>query len=169
MAKKEWYDVMAPSVFTKRNFCKTPVNRSSGLRIASEELKGRVFESNLADLNSDETQSYRKMKLRVEDVHGTECLTLFHGMDITRDKLCSLLKKWHTTIEANVDVTTVDGYRLRIFVIGFTKKHLKQVKKTCYAQASQIQAVRAKMVEIITQESVKCDLKELVDKLYLLI
>ena len=36
--------------------------------IASEMLKGRVFELNLADLNRDEDQAYRKMYLQCEEV-----------------------------------------------------------------------------------------------------
>lgn len=54
------------------------------------------------------------MKLCCEDVQGTSVLTNFHGMDLTRDKLCSLIKKWQTLIEAQVDVRTTDGYLLRI-------------------------------------------------------
>lgn len=59
-------------------------------------------------------QGYRKVKLCCEDVQGTSVLTNFHGMDLTRDKLCSLIKKWQTLIEAQVDVRTTDGYLLRI-------------------------------------------------------
>lgn len=72
--------------------------------IASEALKGRVFEVNLADLNKDESQGHRKVRLRVEDVSGKNCLTNFYGMDFTTDKLRSLVKKWQTLIEAHVDV-----------------------------------------------------------------
>ena len=41
---------------------------------------------------------------------------------------------------------------------------LVQVKKTCYAQTSQIRLIRKKMVEIMTREASACDLKELVGK-----
>jgi ribosomal protein S3AE len=88
-------------------------------------------------------------------------------MDMTRDKLCSLIRKWQSLIEAFVDVRTTDGYYLRIFAIAFTKKQSNQaVKSTCYAQAGQIRNIRKKMFEILTDEATKCDLKELVQKLY---
>ena len=55
------------------------------------------------------------------------------GMDLTTDKLRSLLKKWQTTIEAFVDVKTQDGYVLRLFCIAFTHKREPQIKKSSYA------------------------------------
>lgn len=63
------------------------------LGIASDGLKGRVFEVSLADLQNDEV-AFRKFKLVTEDVQGKNCLTNFHGMDLTRDKMCSMVKKW---------------------------------------------------------------------------
>ncbi len=39
-----------------------------------------------------------------------------------------------------------------------------QIKKTAYAQSSQIRQIRKKMVEIMTREASSCDLKELVGK-----
>ena len=105
-------------------------------------LKGRVFELNLADLNKDEDQAYRKFKLQCEEVQGKYCLTQFHGMEFTTDKLRSMVRKWQTLIEANVDVKTTDGYVMRLFCIGFTKKRMNQLKKTCYANHAQIKANR---------------------------
>lgn len=61
--------------------------------IASDGLKGRVFEVSLADLQNDEV-TFRKFKLIAEEVQGRNVLTNFHGMDLTRDKLCSMVKKW---------------------------------------------------------------------------
>jgi len=51
----------------------------SGLaeQIASDGLKGRVFEVSLADLQQDEDQAFRKIKLRAEDVQGKNVLTNF--------------------------------------------------------------------------------------------
>ncbi|KAK8793434.1 hypothetical protein WA158_004793 [Blastocystis sp. Blastoise] len=160
MTKKEWYDLRATSQFKVRDFGKTFVARTAGLKIASDELKGRVIEANLADLMKDETYGNRNIKMRIED--GDKCLTLFYGMNLTRDNLCSLIKKWKSLIEAAVDVTTTDGYKFRVFTIAFTKKQPNQVKKTCYAKSSKIHALRAKMVKIVSDELNKVDHNEAV-------
>ncbi|KAA3454570.1 40S ribosomal protein S3a-like [Gossypium australe] len=164
-SKKDWYDIKAPSVFTTRNVGKTLVTRTQGTKIASEGLKHRVFEVSLADLQGgDEDHAYRKIRLRAEDVQGKNVLTNFWGMNFTTDKLRSLVRKWQTLIEAHVDVKTTDNYTLRMFCIGFTKRRPNQVKRTCYAQSSQIRQIRRKMREIMTAQATSCDLKELVQK-----
>ena len=162
--KKDWYDLKSPSMFAVRTFGKTLVTRTQGTKIASEGLKGRIFDVSLADLNNDEDQVYRKMKLRCEDVQGRNCLTNFYGMDFTTDKLRSLVRKWQSLIEASVDVKTTDGYVLRMFCIAFTKRMPNQNKRTCYAQSAKIRAIRKKMTEIMVRDSQTCDLKSLVLK-----
>jgi len=143
------------------------VNRTAGTKIASDGLKGRVFEVSLADLQNenDAERSFRKFKLIVEDVQGKNCLTTFYGMNLTTDKLRSMVKKWQTLIEGNVDVKTTDGYMLRLFCIGFTRKQDLSTKKTCYAQSAQVKNIRKKMVDIMQREVSSTDLKEVVNKL----
>ncbi|OLL25148.1 40S ribosomal protein S1 [Neolecta irregularis DAH-3] len=164
-ARKDWYDIKAPSMFEVRNVGKTLVNRTAGLKIANDALKGRVLEVSLADLQKDEEHAFRKVKLRVDEIQGKNCLTNFHGMDFTSDKLRSLVRKWQTLIEAHSDVKTTDGYLIRLFVIAFTKRRQNQIKKTTYAQSSQIRQIRKKMFEIMQKEASSCSLKELVQKL----
>ena len=72
-SKKDWYDVKAPAMFNIRNIGKTLVTRTQGTKIASDGLKGRVFEVSLADLQNDEV-AFRKFKLITEDVQGKNCL-----------------------------------------------------------------------------------------------
>uniref|UniRef100_A0A6M2DLR1 Small ribosomal subunit protein eS1 n=1 Tax=Xenopsylla cheopis TaxID=163159 RepID=A0A6M2DLR1_XENCH len=165
--RKDWYDVKAPSMFATRQIGKTLVNRTQGTRIAADGLKNRVFEVSLADLQNDHDaeRSYRKFRLIAEDVQGRNVLTNFHGMDLTTDKLRSMVKKWQSLVEANIDVRTTDGYLLRVFCIGFTTKDQMSQRKTCYAQHTQICAIRKKMCEIITRDVTSSDLKEVVNKL----
>lgn len=70
-----------------------------------------------------------------------------------------------TMIEAHVDVKTTDGYLLRLFCVGFTKKRANQIRKTSYAQHQQVRQIRKKMMEIMTREVQTNDLKEVVNKL----
>ena len=144
---------------------KTLVNRTTGLKNANDALKGRIFEVSLADLQKDEDHAFRKVKLRVDEVQGKNCLTNFHGLDFTSDKLRSLVRKWQTLIEANVTVKTTDDYLLRLFAIAFTKRRPNQIKKTTYALTSQIRAIRKKMTEIIQREASSCTLSQLTAKL----
>jgi len=163
-AKKEWYNIHVPTVFDVRTPTITPCNRTAGQKIASDSLKGRVFEVSLADLNRDNNEAWRKMKVQVEEVKGFDCYTNFYGMDITRDKLCTIVKKWHTTIEAFVQTKTADGYLLRMFAIGFTRRTSRQVRATTYAKGSQIKLIRKKMMEIMINEAQKSTFKELTKK-----
>merc|ERR1712205_149403 len=109
-ASKDWYDIKAPSVFTNPICGKTLASRTKGTKLSSDALKGRVCEVSLGDLK------------QIEDVQGKQVLCNFWGMDFTTDKLRSLVRKWQSLIESNVDVKTTDGYVLRCFCIGFTKK-----------------------------------------------
>lgn len=60
-----------------------------------------MFEVSLADLQNDEV-AFRKFKLITEDVQGKNCLTNFHGMDLTRDKMCSMVKKWQVRLQMHL-------------------------------------------------------------------
>jgi small subunit ribosomal protein S3Ae len=144
---------------------KTLVNRTTGLKNANDALKGRILEVSLADLQKDEDHSFRKVRLRIDEVQGKNCLTAFHGLDFTSDKLRSLVRKWQSLIEANVTVKTTDDYLIRLFAIAFTKRRPNQIKKTTYAASSQIRAIRRKMIDIIQREASSCTLTQLTSKL----
>jgi len=164
--RKEWYDVKAPSVFPTRQVGKTVVTKTAGTKIAKDSLMGRVYTVSLGELKpKTEDDAFRKFKLKVEDVQGRHCLTNFHGMELTSDKLRSLVRKWHTLIDAQTEVKTTDGYILRLFCIGLTKKRINQKRKTSYAQHTQVKAIRKKMMEIMTREGSAGDLNSLVAKL----
>jgi small subunit ribosomal protein S3Ae len=87
------------------------------------------------------------------------------------------------SLQAHTDVKTTDGYVLRLFVIGFTKRRNNQTRKTSYAQSAQVQhfvpalyvlcaltlfairqvrTIRKKMVDIMQKEASTVDLNELV-------
>jgi len=148
------FDVAAPTL--------TPCNKAAGQKIPADSLRGRVFEISLGDLNQNASeQAWRKVKVQCEEVKGFDCFTNYHGLDITRDKLCTLVKKWHSTIEAFAQAKTNDGYQVRMFSIAFTRRQKRQVKATCYAKNSQQKLIRQKMMEIMVNECQKSSLKDL--------
>ena len=159
--------VASPRTLThKPSVGKTLVNRTTGMKNANDALKGRIVEVSLADLqNEAEEHSFRKIKLRVDEVQGRNCLTDFHGLDFTSDKLRSLVRKWQSLIEANVVIKTTDDYLLRVFVIAFTKRRPNQIKKTTYASAAQIRLIRKKMVEVVQREAASESLAGLTRKI----
>ena len=164
--KKEWWNIKAPGMFMKRMFTYSPVNQTVGKKLASDSMKGRVFEANLGDLNVG-YEFNKKIKLIVEDADGKSklALTNFYGLECTRDYLCSLIRKWHTLIDLFVDCKTSDGFLMRFFVVAFTSKYnYTQKKATCYANRSQVRQMRAIMTKIITRVCKASTLKELVGK-----
>jgi len=166
MARKEWYDVLAPAAFTNRQICKTLVTKTTGTKLASDGLRHRVFQTFLSDLQSQPEHGFVKMRFRVEDIVGRNCLTQFYGLDTSVDKLRSLVRKWISLIECIVDSVTSDGYKLRFFVIAFTKPHDKQVCKNSYANTSQKKQIRRRIANIIRENVAKSDLNAVVKKLH---
>ncbi len=113
---------------------------------------GRVVTQTQADLAPEqESFAWRKVKLIVDQVEGKQALTTFYGLDTTRDELASLVKKRKTMIESVQEVKTSEGYLLRIFAVCFTKESQFQKKRTNYALASQVKAIRRRMVNIIAE------------------
>ncbi|EPY20943.1 small subunit ribosomal protein S3Ae [Strigomonas culicis] len=171
MARKEWYDVVAPANFEKRQFAKTIHNKTQGTRIASELIKGRVFEANMADLaieneNTHTTKNedaYRNIRFIVQDVQGRNLLTQFHSINMTTDRTYSLMRKWCTTMESVVEAKTADGYVLRIFVICFTKKQDNQLSRNCYAKQRLVKWVRMRITNMITRRLAKLDISKAVN------
>merc|ERR1712190_367093 len=106
------------------------------------------------------------MKLEVQEIQGKACLTDFHGMSLTRDKMCHMIKKKHSLIEVRADCKTNDGYVVRLFVVAFTKRvQDAQVKQFTYAQTAQIKRIRKRVQTVLTTEVANGPLRELVSAL----
>ena len=56
-------------MFMKRMFTYSLLNQTIGKKLATESMKGRVYEANLGDLN-DGYEANKKIKLIVEDADG---------------------------------------------------------------------------------------------------
>lgn len=65
---------------------------TQGMKISSDDLKGDVFKVSLTDLQKDKV-AFNKFKLITEGVQGKKCLKNFNGIDLTCNKMCSMVKK----------------------------------------------------------------------------
>ena len=83
-------------------------------KLGAAELKGRVLEMNLADLSNDEVEASQKIKLCSEEGQGRNCITDFHGMELSRDKIRTLIQKWHTLFEEHVDAKATGRFTVRM-------------------------------------------------------
>lgn len=151
MSKKEWFDVVAPRNFKNRQFAKTLCNKTIGIRTVADNMKGRVYEANLAEIDGNNTkdQPFKKMKLQVQELAGRNLLTTFHSMSFTTDKIRSLFRKWCTMIETVVDAQTKDGFVVRFFVVAFTARQKGQLSKNCYAPGKLESWVRLRITRMI--------------------
>jgi len=171
--KKDWYVIKVPKWTPRKG---EGVHFRVGFSPATrgkqrKAMENRTFVVNLADLQTnDKTNDYdqlswKKYTFITEEMFGDKLLTQWYGMNITRDKRCSLIRKWHTMMECFCDAKTTDGYVLRVKALAFTKKQSTQIKKNCYAKNSQRHEIRAKMREIIRNAVSGSDLKSVVKKL----
>jgi small subunit ribosomal protein S3Ae len=167
MSRKEWYDVVAPSNFRTRQISKTICNKTQGTKIASDYLIGRVYEGNLADIDqaNAKDEPFRKVKFSVQEVQGRNLLTQFHGMDMTTDRLRSLVQKWGTLIESVIEAKTADGFVFRIFVIAFTRRQKGQLSKNTYAKTRLEKWVRHRMTKLTQKRLEKLNINDAVTQL----
>mmetsp|Transcript_25807 Transcript_25807/g.51757 ORF Transcript_25807/g.51757 Transcript_25807/m.51757 type:complete len:151 (-) Transcript_25807:3738-4190(-) len=126
-SKKEWVTVKSPDFAGNRVVGNILIDKSNSIKNSVEKIKTKVLEISLADLKLNEDLANKKIKLKCNSFEKGNCSTTFFGMELTRDKMCSLVRKWQTIIDSFIDVKTRDGFFLRIFVIAFSKKKKEAV------------------------------------------
>ena len=134
---KSWYVVMSPSYFGGVELGAVPSDDPS-------KLVGRVVDVTLYDITNDFAHQYLKMYFQVTDMDGKTANTIFKGHEYSRDYLRSLVRRRTTRVDAVLEVTTKDGYRLRLSVCAFTLTRIK---------TSQEQAIRDVMKRLVEEKA----------------
>jgi small subunit ribosomal protein S3Ae len=146
--KKEWRHVFVPGYFEKRDIGFTISHKTARGKQPLDYVNNRTFLQSHQDLSEkDSSHAFRIFTWRSVDVQENDVLTVFAGARLSVDKLGSLLRKYRTLIDAQVDVRTADGYILRAFSIAFTKKLTN--KKACYAKQSKKKEIRNICIEVM--------------------
>lgn len=115
---KDWYSIVSPSYFGGSEVASVPADDSS-------KLIDRVVDSTLYDLTNDFAHQYLKMFFQVTEVAGKTGHTIFKGHEYSRDYLRSLVRRRTTRVDIIDNITTKDGYQLRLAVSVFTLARIR--------------------------------------------
>ncbi|WP_247731373.1 30S ribosomal protein S3ae [Halovivax limisalsi] len=145
--EKRWYTVLAPEQFDRQELGETPADEP-------EQVLDRTIETTLGELTNNASENNTKLTFRITDVGSDAAYTEFIAHSLTRDYLRSLVRRGASKVEAYVTVLTTDDYRVQIQPVAFTTKN---------ADASQEQAIREQMVEMVEDAAADRSFEELID------
>ena len=148
---KAWYMVVAPSFFGNIELGSVPAAEQ-------EQLIGRVVEATLYDITQDFSHMYLKMFFQVSELDGKTAKTVFKGHEYSRDYLRSLVRRRTTKVDALLNLTTKDGYKLRIAISALTLSRIK---------TSQEKVIRGIMQRTIKEKSAALTLDQFVQEMVL--
>jgi len=131
---KAWYTVVAPPYFGNVELGSVPADEP-------EKLIGRVIDSTLYDVTNDFAHQYLKMYFQIVEVDGKTAKTVFKGHEYSRDYLRSLVRRRTTKVDGVFNVTTKDGYKLRVAVAAFTLSRIRT------SQEKEIRAIMEKIIK----------------------
>jgi len=143
---KEWYKIYAPDMFSKMQLGETPSETPEG-------VMGRITEATVQDLTGDFSKMHIKIKFKVKDVRGLDAHTTFYGHDLTSDYVRRLTRRKRTKTDAVVDVTTKDGWEIRVKPMGVSEQRI---------QASQETAIRGIMKDEVKKAAAESTIGEFV-------
>lgn len=115
---KSWYRVVSPPYFGNVELGSVPADET-------QKLIGRVVEATLYDITNDFAHQYLKMYFQITRIDGKTAQTMFKGHEYSRDYLRSLVRRRTTRVDGIFNVTTKDGYTLRISICAFTLARIK--------------------------------------------
>lgn len=148
---KSWYTVKAPPYFGGVELGTLPSDEPS-------KIVGRVIDATLYDVTDDFSHQYMKMYFKVTDVEGKTANTIFKGHEYSRDYLRSLVRRRTTRVDGIFNVTTKDGYRLRLAVCALTLSRIK---------TSQEMTIRAVMKRIVEEKAGTLEFNQFVQEVVL--
>ncbi|MEM2917408.1 MAG: 30S ribosomal protein S3ae [Candidatus Bathyarchaeia archaeon] len=148
---KDWYTVKSPSYFGDVELGAIPADDPA-------KLIGRVIDATLYDITNDFAHQYLKMYFQVTDVDGNTAKTIFKGHEYARDYLRSLVRRRTTRVDGLFNVTTKDGYKLRVAVSAFTLSRVK---------TSQEHVIRAIMKKIVEEKAAALTFDQFVQEVVL--
>ncbi|MCP8308538.1 MAG: 30S ribosomal protein S3ae [archaeon] len=128
--EKKWLMVVAPQSFGGMVLASFPTTNP-------EKALGRVLETTLFDLLKQDPQQYTiKLFFQVTKAEGDRALTILKGQEYSRDYLRSLVRRGSSMVSMIRDYTTIDGFKVRVYVIAFTQFRINSSRKRAIREAA---------------------------------
>ena len=148
---KAWYMIVAPPYFGSVELGSVPAAEP-------QQLIGRVAEATLYDITGDFSHQYLKLFFQVNQLDGKTARTVFKGHEYSRDYLRSLVRRRTTKVDGLFNLTTKDGYKLRVAISAMTLSRIK---------TSQEHQIRQIMSKIIKEKAALLSLDQFVQEMVL--
>ena len=110
---KSWYMTLAPSFFGNVELGRIPA-------ADPDLLIGRIVEATLYDITSDFSHQNLKLFFQISKLEGKVAHTIFKGHEYSRDYMRSLVRRRTTKVDGLFNLSTKDGYKLRVSVSALT-------------------------------------------------
>jgi small subunit ribosomal protein S3Ae len=143
--------VVAPSFFGNVELGTVPAEEP-------KQLIGRVVEATLYDITSDFSHQNLKMFFQINEIEGKTARTLFKGHEYSRDYLRSLVRRRTTKIDGLFNLTTKDGYKMRVSVSALTLSRIR---------TSQEKLIRNMMDKTVKEKAATLTLDQFVQEMVL--
>ena len=145
---KDWYNVIAPSFFGGVFLGSTPCSDPN-------KMIGRTIETTLYDITGDVQQQHIALSFQVSNLRGNDADTTFKGHEYSRDYLRSLIRRGSTRVDTILNLTTKDGYKLRVAVVALSLLRIRR---------SQILVMREIIHKILEEKGKNLNLDQFVQE-----
>jgi small subunit ribosomal protein S3Ae len=121
--EKVWINAIAPDIFNNRILANIPIT-------SDKKSLGRVISTTLYDLIQGDHQNYSvKLSFQIQEINDNKALTLLKGYEYSREYLRSLIRRGSSSVSFIKDYVTADGYKVRLYFIGFGQGRINTSKK----------------------------------------
>ena len=145
---KEWYDLVAPSLFKNRVLGETLVTDP-------KELEGRTVTKSFPELGGHPSKYYVRIKFKVDKVEDKKVKMKYIGQSCLRDYISQMVRKGSSRIDNVVKTKTKDGQELVVKTIGISLRRAKDSVKS---------AVRKETDELIRKKIEKLKINEFIEQ-----
>jgi small subunit ribosomal protein S3Ae len=142
---------VSPNYLGSVELCTVPADDPS-------KIMGRIIDSTLYEITNDFAHQYLKLYFQVIEVDAKTAKTVFKGHEYSRDYLRSLVRRRTTRVDSLLNITTKDGYKLRLSVSAFSLSRIKTSQET---------AIRQIMLRIVNEKAAALTFDQFVQEVVL--